>query len=178
MNKEDKALVHIYCGDGKGKTTAATGLAIRMAGYGKKVLFARFLKNERSGELKILDQIKEIEVLHLERSFGFYNQLDEKQKEEWRHTYKVLWKEIQEKVKEGKYDLLVMDEFLHAMRYELVTEEEILKFLQERPKNLEVVMTGRDPSQNLLKAADYVSEIKKVKHPYDEGIFARKGIEY
>ena len=175
---EQKGLLHIYCGDGKGKTTAATGLAIRMAGYGKKVLFARFLKNENSGELKILDQIKEIEVLHLSRSFGFYNRLSEKEKEEWEKTYKELWQKIRQKVQEEDYDLLVMDEFLHAMRYNLVTEEDILTFLKERPQKLEVVITGRDPSENMIKAADYVSEVKKVKHPYDAGIMARKGIEY
>ena len=174
---EQKGLLHIYCGDGKGKTTAATGLAIRMAGYGKKVLFARFLKNENSGELKILDQIKEIEVLHLSRSFGFYNRLSEKEKEEWEKTYKELWQKIRQKVQEEDYDLLVMDEFLHAMRYNLVTEEDILTFLKERPQKLEVVITGRDPSENMIKAADYVSEVKKVKHPYDAGIMARKGIE-
>ena len=175
---EQKGLLHIYCGDGKGKTTAATGLAIRMAGYGRKVLFARFLKNENSGELKILDQIKEIEVLHLSRSFGFYNRLSEKEKEEWEKTYKELWQKIRQKVQEEDYDLLVMDEFLHAMRYNLVTEEDILTFLKERPQKLEVVITGRDPSENMIKAADYVSEVKKVKHPYDAGIIARKGIEY
>ena len=175
---EKKSLVHIYCGDGKGKTTAATGLAVRMAGYGKKVLFARFLKNENSGELKILDRIPEIEVMHLSRSFGFYNKLNEQEKEEWKQTYKELWKKIKEKVKNGSYDLLVMDEFLHAIRYDLVTEEEILKFLDERSPDLEVVMTGRDPSERLIDAADYVSEINKIKHPYDEGIMARKGIEY
>ena len=175
---EKKSLVHIYCGDGKGKTTAATGLAVRMAGYGKKVLFARFLKNENSGELKILDRIPEIEVMHLSRSFGFYNKLNEQEKEEWKQTYKELWKKIKEKVKNGSYDLLVMDEFLHAIRYDLVTEEEILKFLDERSPDLEVVMTGRDPSERLIDAADYVSEINKIKHPYDKGIMARKGIEY
>ena len=175
---EKKSLVHIYCGDGKGKTTAATGLAVRMAGYGKKVLFARFLKNENSGELKILDRIPEIEVMHLSRSFGFYNKLNEQEKEEWKQTYKELWNKIKEKVKNGSYDLLVMDEFLHAIRYDLVTEEEILKFLEERSPDLEVVMTGRDPSERLIDAADYVSEINKIKHPYDKGIMARKGIEY
>ena len=71
-----------------------------------------------------------------------------------------------------------MDEFLHAMRYNLITEEDSLTFLKERPENLEVVITGRDPSENMIKAADYVSEIRKVKHPYDAGIGARKGIEY
>ena len=79
-----KGLIHIYCGDGKGKTSAAIGLAVRAAGSGMKVLFARFLKNEQSGELKILDWIPEIEVLHLERSYGFFRTLTDQEKEEVR----------------------------------------------------------------------------------------------
>ena len=175
---EKKSCVHIYCGDGKGKTTAAVGQAVRMAGRGKKVLFARFLKNENSGELKILDQIEEIEVIHMSKSFGFFKSLNEKEKEEWKKTYRELWMTIQNKIKTGDYDLLVMDEFLHALRYQIVSEEEILKFLKERPADLEVVMTGRNPSEKMVKAADYVSDIRKIKHPYDQGIPARKGIEY
>ena len=173
-----KGLVHIYCGDGKGKTTAAIGLAVRMAGYDKKILFTRFLKNETSGELRILDEIKEIEILHLPKSFGFYNTLNEQQKKELTEMYRNLWCTIKTKIQNEKYDMLVMDELLHAIRYELVTEEEVLEFLKNKPEDLEVVMTGRNPSETLMREADYVSEIKKVRHPFDEGIMAREGIEY
>ena len=93
-----QGLIHIYCGDGKGKTSAATGLAVRAAGCGMKVLFARFLKNEESGELNILDTIPEIKVIHLKRSYGFYNTLSEREKKEVRQMYGKLWLDIREQI--------------------------------------------------------------------------------
>lgn len=173
-----RGLLHIYCGDGKGKTTAATGLAIRAAGSGKKVLFARFLKDENSGELKILRQISEIEVLPVEKSFGFFWTLSETEKAEAKDMYFRLWRILKEKAESGAYDMLVMDECMAALRYRLLPPEEVVTFLKERPEELEVVLTGRDPDEELLALADYVSEIRKVKHPFDRGIHARKGIEY
>ncbi len=173
-----KGLLHIYCGDGKGKTTAATGLAVRAAGSGMKVLFARFLKNENSAELKVLDQIPEIEVIHLEKSFGFYNTLNEEQKAEMTQMYRQLWETAVQRILTGDYSMLVMDEFMAADTYGMIPHEEALKFFAERPEHLEVVLTGRNPAPELLELADYVSEIRKVKHPYDSGITARRGIEY
>ena len=173
-----RGLLHIYCGDGKGKTTAATGLAVRAAGSGKKVLFARFLKDEKSGELKILRQIPEIEVLPVEKSFGFFWTLSEAEKAEAKDMYFRLWRTLKEKAESGVYDMLVMDECMAALRYRLFPPEEVVTFLKERPERLEVVLTGRDPDEELLALADYVSEIRKVKHPFDRGIHARKGIEY
>lgn len=171
-------LIHIYCGDGKGKTTAATGLALRAAGCKMHVLFARFLKNEKSGELVILDQISNIEVIHLPKSFGFYQTLNDKEKAEAAEIYKQLWDTIVRKITKGGYDMLVMDELMAAWNYGLVNQEEALEFLRCRPQELEVVMTGRNPAEELLELADYVSEIQKFKHPFDRNIRARKGIEY
>lgn len=174
----EKGLLHIYCGDGKGKTTAATGLAIRAAGCGRKVLFSRFLKNENSGELKVLDQIPEIEVIHLKKSFGFFQTLNEEEKEEVRLIYGELWREVVDRIGRGGYDMLVMDEFAAAYRYGLIDPDEAKEFLTNRPENLEVVLTGRDPAPEMIEIADYVSEIQKVKHPFDRGIRARRGIEF
>ena len=143
-----------------------------------RVLFARFLKNEFSGELKILDQIPEIEVLHLEKSYGFFKTLSEKEQEEVREMYGRLWNTIQRKISTGDYDMLVIDEFMAAYRYGLIPNEEAVQFLKDRPDNLEVVLTGRDPSDELLELADYISEVKMVRHPFEKGIRARKGIEY
>lgn len=171
-------LLHIYCGDGKGKTTAATGLAIRAAGTGKRVLFSRFLKNKNSGELTILDSIPEIEVIHPEKSFGFFYTLSEEEKEEMRQLYGKLWEEIARKAETGKYDMLVMDEFMAAYQLAVIDREKAASFLKNRPENLEVVLTGRDPAPEILELADYVSEIQKVKHPFDQGIPARRGIEF
>ena len=171
-------LLHIYCGDGKGKTTAATGLAVRAAGSGMRVLFARFLKNEFSGELKILDQIPEIEVLHLEKSYGFFKTLSEEEQEEVREVYGRLWNIVWEKISTGEYDMLVIDEFMAAYRYGLIPNEEAVRRLKDRPEDLEVVLTGRDPTGEILDLADYISEVKMIRHPFEKGIRARKGIEY
>lgn len=176
--EEKKGLLHIYCGDGKGKTTAATGLAVRAAGRGLRVLFVRFLKNEDSGELRILDEISQIEVLHLRKSFGFYWTLNEEEKKELHYIYEELWETVIEKINTGNYDMLVLDEFAAAYRYGLIDQKEAVKFIEERPSMLEVVLTGRDPASKLLEIADYVSDIRKEKHPFDRGIMARKGIEF
>lgn len=173
-----QGLIHIYCGDGKGKTSAATGLAVRAAGCGKRVLFTRFLKNEDSGELKILDAVPEISVVHLDRSYGFFSTLSNREKEDVRQLYGQLWCDILELVSSSEYDILVMDEFMAAYRYGLIPQKEALEFLKEKPESLEVVLTGRNPDENLVELADYVSEIRKIKHPFDRGIRARKGIEY
>lgn len=173
-----QGLLHIYCGDGKGKTSAATGLAVRAAGTGMHVLFARFLKNESSGELKILDQIEKIDVIHMTESFGFYKYLSSEEQEKVREVYGRLWNEIEDRIQEGAYDLLVIDEFMAAYNYGMIPHEQALEFLKNRPEGLEVALTGRNPGEELVAIADYVSEVKKIKHPYDQGIVARKGIEY
>lgn len=171
-------LIHIYCGDGKGKTTASVGLAVRAAGCGMKVLFARFLKDEQSGELRILDRIPEIEVLHLHKSYGFYWTLSDGEKEEVRNMYGGLWTEVCNKICSGAYDMLVMDEFMSAYHYEMIPHREAVEFLRHKPERLEVVLTGRDPADEIMELADYVSDIHKVRHPFDKNIAARKGIEY
>ena len=106
----EQGLIHIYCGDGKGKTSAAIGLAVRAVGSGLKVLFTRFLKNESSGELAILDDISQIKVLHLEKSYGFFKNLSEDKKQEVRETYLQLWRAIELEILTGRYDVLVIDE--------------------------------------------------------------------
>ena len=173
-----KSCVHIYCGDGKGKTTAAIGLSVRAAGCGKKVLITRFLKTDHSGEVKILGDIPGISVTPCERSFGFFTKMTEEQKKEAAIYYSQLLTSTLIKAVDGEYDLLVMDEIMAVCNYGLVSEEEVSKFLTGRPEGLEVVLTGRNPSQTFVDMADYVSEIKKVKHPYDQGLNARRGIEY
>lgn len=173
-----KSCVHIYCGDGKGKTTAATGLAVRACGCGKKVLVTRFLKTDHSGEVTALLQLPGITVTPCEKSFGFFSQMTAEQKEEACVYYDQLLKATLKKAETGEYDMLVLDEIMAVCNYGLADETAVRNFLKQRPEGLEVVLTGRNPSKELLEAADYVSEIKKVKHPYDKGIMARRGIEY
>lgn len=173
-----KGCVHIYCGDGKGKTTAALGQAVRAAGRGKKVLIARFLKTDDSGEVPVLSSIPGITVLPCEKTFGFYSRMSEEQKREAAGYYGSLLEKAWSRAEAGHYDMLVLDEIMAACRYGLADEDRLLKKLRERPDGLEVVMTGRDPSEALVEQADYVSEIRKRKHPYYRGLAAREGIEY
>lgn len=171
-------MIHLYCGEGKGKTTAGIGLCIRSAGYGHKILCVRFLKNNHSGELSILNRIKEVTVLPCEKEFGFYNRMTEEQKKEAKEYYSRLFGKAVKAVETEKYQVLFLDEIIASYNYALIDKEELLSFLKNKPEDLEVVMTGRNPAEELVELADYVSEIQKVKHPYDRGVKARKGIEY
>lgn len=170
--------VHIYHGDGKGKTSAALGLAIRAAGRGHKVLLVRFLKSEDSGELPVLRAVPGIAVMPCERSFGFVFRMTAEQKQEAAAFYHDYFSAASKQAQTGNYEVLILDEIMAACSYEMVKETEILTFLDERPAGLEVVMTGRNPSAALIQAADYVTEMKLIKHPFEKGIAAREGIEY
>lgn len=173
-----QGLIHIYCGDGKGKTSAAVGLAVRAAGTGMRVLVVRFMKNEHSGEIKALEYIPGIELIHPEKTFGFMKYLSEEEKAEFYRISEALWDRTEKAVQEKSYDVLVVDEFMAAYGYGLIPREKAVRFLKNKPEGLEVVLTGRNPAEEILELADYVSEIRKEKHPFDRGIPARKGIEY
>lgn len=169
-------LVHIYCGDGKGKTSAAIGLAVRAAGRGMQVVMVRFLKTDDSGELFALKRIPEIHVLPCEVSYGFVRSMDPETK---RLAAGYCREQLHKAVLAAcRADVLILDEVAAAVRFGMLPEESVLSVIRERPSFQEIVMTGRDPSPGLLAAADYISEIRKEKHPYDAGILARKGIEY
>ena len=172
-----KGLIQIYCGEGKGKTTAAIGQAVRSAGCGLSVVFVRFLKTDCSGELTSLERIPGIRLIPCERNFGFFWNMSDEQKKEAQQSYTALFRKAWDMaVKEG-YDVLVIDEFMSAYNHGLIEQKQALECLMKRPDCLEVVLTGRNPGEELLKLADYVTEMKKIKHPFDQGIPARKGIE-
>ena len=171
-----KGCLHIYCGDGKGKTTAAVGLAVRAAGSGMKVMFCQCMKDGTSAELRMLGSLG-ITVCCCPERFGFFWNMTEEQKEEAAHAYTHLFEETSRRAEEDGYDMLVVDEFMSAYNHGLIYQRTALEFLMKRPENLEVVLTGRDPGEELLELADYVTEMKKVKHPFDRGLPARKGIE-
>ena len=178
MKKEKQGLVHIYCGNGKGKTSAAVGLAVRAAGRGMKVLAVRFLKTENSGEVEVLRSIPGITVTPCDCTFGFVFRMTEEQKQEAARYYQSRFETAVTEAVENNYDLLILDEILASCNYGMVNEQSVTEFLKNRPENLEVVLTGRDPTEALLELADYVSEICMRKHPYHKGIPARKGIEF
>lgn len=173
-----RGCVHIYCGDGKGKTSSAVGLAVRASGRGKKVLIVRFLKTEDSGEVEVLRKIPSITVTPCDRTFGFVFRMNEEQKREAGAYFQSRFENAVKTAVEDGVDLLVLDEILASCNYGMVREDDVAEFLRNRPAEMEVVLTGRDPSDRLIALADYVSEIKMVKHPYTQGIGAREGIEY
>ena len=169
-----QGLVHIYCGDGKGKTTAAVGLAVRAMGRELRTMFVQFAKAGTSGEIEPLRKLG-AEILHDKELRGWYKGLSEQQRGEAAREYE----EMLEKAfgKAEKLDLLVLDEVMAACGHGVISTEKLAEYIRSRPTHLEVVLTGRNPPDELLELADYVSEIAKVRHPYDKGICAREGIE-
>ena len=172
-----KGLIHLYCGDGKGKTTAAVGLAVRCAGGGGKVLYASFLKDNRSGERAVLDRLENICLLENPDCVKFLRSMTEKEKSEYRSFCCKTFENIKTMINNEHFDLLVLDEIIAAVNNSLIDEDEVIKLTNNRPDGLEIVMTGRNPSERLIELSDYVTEMKKIKHPYDKGIPARFGIE-
>jgi len=175
-----KGLIQVYTGEGKGKTTAALGQAIRARGRDQKVLFAQFLKNkEGSGETSILERLG-IKVMAGGGRYKIFplEKLPEKKKEEVKSHLIRLLDEIKEEIKRKEYDLLILDEINVALHAHLMEEKVILDFLRDKPSSLEIVLTGRYAPPAISRVAHLVSEIIKIKHPYDEGIRARRGIDY
>lgn len=169
-------MIHLYCGDGKGKTTAACGLAVRAAGSGMQVLFAQFFKSGDSSEINVLESVKGVATCHPSLHYGRFKTLHEQQKAELCNHYNELLLDIIARVK--LYDLIVLDESVSAYNYGMLINEVFIKFLEQEGSQREIVLTGRNPLPELVELADYVTEMKKVKHPFDNGIMARKGIEY
>lgn len=172
----DKGYLHIYCGDGKGKTTAAVGLCIRAAGNGMKILFAQFLKSSNTGEINILRNIKNIDILRSEIKLPFTFQMNEEERKKAIKTNKDIFTNCVNRCYD--YDILILDEVISAYNYNYIDKIEFINFIENKPKHVEFILTGRNPDESLIKYADYISEIKNIKHPFQTGIKARKGIEY
>ena len=173
-----KGLIHCYTGDGKGKTTAAAGLALRAAGRGKRVLFAQFLKDGTSGEIAALKQLPGVVCVPCPKISGFFRSMTAEEQDETRRMSTAYFDEVTGRAAEEGFDLLVLDEFMAAYALEIIDRERALSFLREKPDGLEVVLTGRDVPEEVAALCDYLTECRKVKHPFDKGITAREGIEY
>lgn len=168
-------LIHLYCGDGKGKTTAAVGLAVRASGAGKRVIFTQFFKDGSSSEVEALKTLPGIRTIHAQTVKGFYRSMTPEQREQAREDYTALFRQVAA----GKdADLLVLDEIVSACNRGVVPETLVTDFLRSKPSGLEVVLTGRNPSPALMELADYITEMRKLRHPYDRGVAARRGIEF
>lgn len=175
--KLKKGLIQIYTGDGKGKTTAAIGAAIRAAGTGLSVAFFQFLKYGKfqNNEEKILKKIDNIKFIKFKQKSPLFSKINlEKLKQQIQKDMKIVWKTIFSK----KYDLIILDEFTYLINFKLIDFNLFLEKINQKPKNVEIIITGRNASKKLVKIASLVSFIKKIKHPYDKKNYARKGIEF
>jgi len=171
---DKKGYIQIYTGDGKGKTTAAIGLAIRAAGYGMKTYIGQFMKGQHYGELTALrdhscitiEQYGDVECVHRE-------EITQKHMDQAQQGLK----RAREMMLSNQYDIIILDEINVAVWFDLITTEEVIELLNERPKNVEFILTGRRAPEAFLEMADLVSDVKEIKHYYNRGVKARTGIE-
>lgn len=170
-------MIHLYCGDGKGKTTAAMGLALRAYGAGFTVVIAQFLKTMPSSEFLALAAFPDVQVIRGMRNFGFTWTLSEAEQDALRAEQNIVLQRALAACSEGKNTLLVLDEVVGAYVYGYLDHEPLMAYLKAVPEYVEVVLTGRDPTPELLTIADYVTEMKKIRHPFDRGVMSRQGIE-
>lgn len=169
-----KGKIQVYTGKGKGKTTAALGLALRAAGAGLKVYIGQFIKGYPYNENTILKKIKSIKIEQFGRGCFIKGQPKKKDKELARKGLE----KVRRVMRQEKYDLLILDEINIALKFELLSLDEVVKLIKTKPGGLELVLTGRYAPAEILKLADLVTEMKEVKHYYKKGVPARKGMEY
>jgi cob(I)alamin adenosyltransferase len=171
-----KGLLMVFTGDGKGKTTAALGLALRAAGHGLKTCFIQFIKGSRKyGELDAVERFRDVIDFHvMGKGFTWKSKDLEKDKAEARRA----WQFAQEAIASNRYHLVVLDEFTYLLKYGFIDLQSALVTLANKPADLHVAVTGRDAPKKLLDAADLITEMGAVKHPYKTGIKGQKGIEF
>jgi cob(I)alamin adenosyltransferase len=173
-----QGLVHIYTGNGKGKTTAALGLGIRACGRGFKVLMVQFLKGAETGEMHILKKLEPDFILRRGTEVRKFTwNMNEEELKKAGAIQRELFDFAVRSAQSGGYNLLILDEIMAAMSAGFVPVQDVANFIRNKPEGLEIVLTGRNAPEELIAAADYVSEIRAVKHPMEKGIGARKGIE-
>jgi cob(I)alamin adenosyltransferase len=171
-----KGLVQIYTGDGKGKTTAAIGNVIRALGHGMKTYVAVFMKGDYPyGEWDYLDKLPNIKI----ERFGFRKFCDPHNiKPEEKEQTRLALNAAREAMQNGNYDLVVLDEINVAVAWHLIERDEVLKLIEGKPPRLELILTGRYADSEIIKRADLVTEMLKIKHPFDTGVSARQGVEF
>ncbi len=169
----EKGLIHLYWGDGKGKTTAAMGVAMRGLVAGKKVVIVQFLKGAPSGEITLLQQLGAV-IYRGKAGEKFVFQMTEEEKCE---TRRIQNEHLHQALKENA-DMLILDEACAALQLGMVEPDLLQKAVLQKPEGQELILTGRTPADWMLEAADYSTEMHCWRHPYEKGIAARKGVEY
>lgn len=177
MSENKLGLIHIYCGAGKGKTTACMGLALRCAGRGNNVLIAQFMKSRDTGEVIALKNISNIEVMRGKTSAKFTFKMTDEEKAQTLQEHNELFDKVLAKCKDGDIDLLILDEVIGACNANVFDYKKVVELMKNKPQKMEMAISGRNPNPEFIELADYVSEIKPIKHPFTQGIPARVGIE-
>ncbi len=178
MGQAARGLLMVFTGEGKGKTSAALGTALRAVGHGRRVLMIQFIKaSVRTGEVKAAGLLGEnFEIRPMGR--GFLRTDRGKPAERHRRAARQAWQTALEEMQSGRYDMIILDEINYAIHYGLLAIEEVLEGLASRPRRLHVICTGRYAHARLIEMADMVSEIREIKHPFQRGIPAAAGIDY
>ncbi len=169
-----KGYVQIYTGNGKGKTTAALGLAVRAAGAGLKIFIAQFIKKKKCSEHKLLERLQDRITI---RQYGKGFLLSKKPSAADIAAAEQGWREVKQRVLSGEYDVVILDEANVAVHYGLISVQDILDLIRTRPGRVELVITGRYAPEQVMQAADLVTEMREIKHYRQKGVEARRGIE-
>lgn len=175
-----EGLILVNTGDGKGKTTAALGVALRSAGCGRKVLILQFIKSGANyGELAGIALLPTVEIRSMGKGFIFHKQDESEEKmKEHQQAAKEAWTMVETEVKSGQWDLIILDEINYAIHYGLVDVETVVNLLKTKPENLDMILTGRNARPEIIELAHTVTEMKVIKHAYQQGIKAKRGIEF
>ncbi|BDU51534.1 cob(I)yrinic acid a,c-diamide adenosyltransferase [Haliovirga abyssi] len=171
-------IVELYIGNGKGKTSAAVGTAIRAAGHGYNVIIFQFLKGRESGEQTLLKNIENIEFIKCNNSKKFIMEMDNIEKEILKKEVNYYVRQIKKETIINNYDVIIADEILGCLENKLIGEDKLLDIIDGKSENIELIFTGRNATEKIIEKSDLITEMKKIKHPYDKGIIAREGIEY
>ena len=179
MVETRKGLIIVHTGPGKGKTTAALGTAFRAVGQGLRVLMVQFIKGSwHYGELDAARMLGEDRLRILPMGRGFVKIGAEKPEPEDVRLVEEAWQFAVEKIRSGEFDMVILDEINYAIRYKMLDAEKVLQALKEKPEMVHVILTGRNAHPSIVEFADLVTEMREVKHPYQKGIAAQRGIEY
>lgn len=176
-------MIHLYTGDGKGKTTAAIGQAVRAAGRDLQVYFTQFMKGNDSGELHCLQKLPNVKILRSEKEFGFFCSLSDTDKQELTEIHNQILDDLIQVADTGKCDMIVMDEITYPVNWKLIDLKKLERLLElcecaDTDGQPEIILTGRDAPAFFWERADYITEMACRRHPYERGIQARRGIEF
>ena len=179
MAKLTNGYVQIYTGNGKGKTTAAVGQGVRAVGSGFKVIMVQFLKGSETGELHSLKKLEpDFKLYRFERPRGFFWTLSDEEKLELKKDIEKGFEFCKSVFQNNECDMLIIDEIMGVLSNKLLTVEEVREFIKSKPSGIELIMTGRNVPDEIAECANLITEMKDIKHYFNEGVPARKGIEF